>query len=305
MGRYLVKRLLQAIPTLLGITVITFLVLRLSGDPAYMVLGETATREAVATYRAQHGLDKPLHLQYLQFMRGALTGDFGNSLRYQEPVGRLLLSRLPATVELSLAAILFSLLVGVPVGLLSATRPASAEDFVIRALALLGQAIPGFFLGIVLIMLFSVHLHWFPTGGRGGFQHLVLPTVTLGAFMVALIARFTRSSLRDVLGQDYIRTARAKGLYRRRVILRHAFKNALIPVVTITGLQTAAVFSGAIVTETVFSWPGLGRFMVQAVYGRDFPVVQATVILITGVVVLINLIVDLIYGFVDPRIQYA
>ncbi len=305
MGRYLVKRLLQAIPTLLGITVITFLVLRLSGDPAYMVLGETATREAIATYRAQHGLDKPLHLQYLQFMRGALTGDFGNSLRYQEPVGRLLLSRLPATVELSLAAILFSLLVGVPVGLLSATRPASAEDFVIRALALLGQAIPGFFLGIVLIMLFSVHLHWFPTGGRGGFQHLVLPTVTLGAFMVALIARFTRSSLRDVLGQDYIRTARAKGLYRRRVILRHAFKNALIPVVTITGLQTAAVFSGAIVTETVFSWPGLGRFMVQAVYGRDFPVVQATVILITGVVVLINLIVDLIYGFVDPRIQYA
>lgn len=270
-----------------------------------MVLGETATREAVATYRAQHGLDKPLHLQYLQFMRGALTGDFGNSLRYQEPVGRLLLSRLPATVELSLAAILFSLLVGVPVGLLSATRPASAEDFVIRALALLGQAIPGFFLGIVLIMLFSVHLHWLPTGGRGGFQHLVLPTVTLGAFMVALIARFTRSSLRDVLGQDYIRTARAKGLYRRRVILRHAFKNALIPVVTITGLQTAAVFSGAIVTETVFSWPGLGRFMVQAVYGRDFPVVQATVILITGVVVLINLIVDLIYGFVDPRIQYA
>lgn len=305
MGRYIVKRLLQAIPTLLGITVITFLVLRLSGDPAYMVLGETATREAVATYRAQHGLDKPLHLQYLQFMRGTLTGDFGNSLRYQEPVGRLLLSRLPATVELSLAAILFSLLVGVPVGLLSATRPASAEDFVIRALALLGQAIPGFFLGIVLIMLFSVHLHWFPTGGRGGFQHLVLPTVTLGAFMVALIARFTRSSLRDVLGQDYIRTARAKGLYRRRVILRHAFKNALIPVVTITGLQTAAVFSGAIVTETVFSWPGLGRFMVQAVYGRDFPVVQATVILITGVVVLINLIVDLIYGFVDPRIQYA
>lgn len=305
MGRYIVKRLLQAIPTLLGVTVITFLVLRLSGDPAYMVLGETATREAVATYRAQHGLDKPLHLQYLQFMRGALTGDFGNSLRYREPVGRLLLSRLPATVELSLAAILFSLLVGVPVGLLSATRPASAEDFVIRALALLGQAIPGFFLGIVLIMLFSVHLHWFPTGGRGGFQHLVLPTVTLGAFMVALIARFTRSSLRDVLGQDYIRTARAKGLYRRRVILRHAFKNALIPVVTITGLQTAAVFSGAIVTETVFSWPGLGRFMVQAVYGRDFPVVQATVILITGVVVLINLIVDLIYGFVDPRIQYA
>lgn len=305
MGRYIVKRLLQAIPTLLGVTVITFLVLRLSGDPAYMVLGETATREAVATYRAQHGLDKPLHLQYLQFMRGALTGDFGNSLRYREPVGRLLLSRLPATVELSLAAILFSLLVGVPVGLLSAIRPASAEDFVIRALALLGQAIPGFFLGIVLIMLFSVHLHWFPTGGRGGLQHLVLPTVTLGAFMVALIARFTRSSLRDVLGQDYIRTARAKGLYRRRVVLRHAFKNALIPVVTITGLQTAAVFSGAIVTETVFSWPGLGRFMVQAVYGRDFPVVQATVILITGVVVLINLIVDLIYGLVDPRIQYA
>ena len=305
MGRYFVQRLLQTVPTILGITVITFLVLRLSGDPAFMVLGETATPEAVATYRSQHGLDRPLHLQYLQFMGGVVTGDLGSSLRYQEPVGRLLLSRLPATLELSLAAILFSLLIGIPVGVISAVRPSGAGDFVVRGLALMGQAIPGFFLGIVLIMLFSVQLHWFPTGGRGGFQHLVLPTVTLGAFMVALIVRFTRSSMRDVLRQDYIRTARAKGLFQRRVVLRHAFKNALIPVITITGLQTAAVFSGAIVTETVFSWPGLGRFLVQAVYGRDFPVVQATVLLITVAVVAINLIVDLVYGLVDPRIQYG
>lgn len=304
MGRYFIQRVLQAIPTVLGITVITFLVLRLSGDPAFMVLGETATPEAVATYRSQHGLDRPLYLQYLEFMGGVVTGDLGVSLRYQEPVGRLLLSRLPATVELSVAAILFSLALGVPLGILSAIRPAGAGDFVVRGLALLGQAIPGFFLGIVLIMLFSTQLQWFPTGGRGGFQHLVLPTVTLGAFMVALITRFTRSSMRDVLRQDYVRTARAKGLYQRRVILRHAFKNALIPVITITGLQTAAVFSGAIVTETVFSWPGLGRFLVQAVYGRDFPVVQATVLIITVMVVVINLLVDLIYGLVDPRIHY-
>ena len=304
MAQYILRRLLQVIPTIIGISIITFVVLRLTGDPAVMVLGDKATPEALAAYRAEHGLDAPSHIQYLRYMRRALEGDFGVSLRYREPVGKLLLDRLPATLQLSAAAMVLSLVLGSSIGIFSAVRRSGFLDLLVRIIVLLGRAIPGFYLGILLIMLFAVQLGWFPSGGRGGLRHLVLPSITLGTYLVALIVRLTRSSMLDVLRQDYIRTAKAKGLPYSAVILRHAFKNAVIPLVTIIGLQTAAVLGGAIVTETVFSWPGLGRFTVQAIYARDFPIVQAVVLFVAVLVVFINLFIDIIYAFIDPRIHY-
>jgi peptide/nickel transport system permease protein len=258
MGTYILRRVVQVIPTFIGISLITFFVLRLTGDPATMVLGEMATEEALQEYRARFGLDDPLHVQYLRYIGGLMTGDMGVSLRYSEPVGRLLLERLPATLQLGASALLFAIAIGIPVGIFSALSPNKVLDFLIRTIVLLGQAIPGFYLGILLIMLFSVKLGWLPTGGRGDFRHLILPTITLGTALAALIVRFTRSAMLDVMRNDYIRTANAKGLQRQTVVLRHALRNAMIPLVTIIGLQTAAIFSGAIVTETVFSWPGGG-----------------------------------------------
>lgn len=304
MAQYILRRLLQVIPTIIGISIITFAVLRLTGDPAVMVLGDKATPEALAAYRAEHGLDAPPHIQYLRYMHRALVGDFGVSLRYREPVGKLLLDRLPATLQLGAAAMVLSLVLGTPIGIFSAVRRSGFLDLLIRIMVLIGRAIPGFYLGILLIMLFAVQLGWFPAGGRGGLRHLVLPSIALGTYLVALIVRFTRSSMLDVLRQDYIRTAKAKGLPYSAVILRHALKNAMIPLVTVIGLQTAAILGGAIVTETVFSWPGLGRFTVQAIYARDFPVVQAVVLFVAILVVFINLVVDIIYAFLDPRIHY-
>lgn len=304
MIQYILRRFLQMIPTIIGLSILIFAVLRLTGDPAAMVLGDMATTEALAAYRAEHGLDAPIHIQYLRYMRGALVGDFGTSLRYREPVGRLLLDRLPATLQLGGAALLLSLIAGIPVGIFSAVRRSGFVDFLARTIVLLGQAVPGFYLGILLIMLFGVKLGWLPTGGRGGLRHLVLPSIALGTYLIAMVVRFTRSSMLDVLRQDYIRTAKAKGLPYDSVILRHALKNAMIPLVTVIGLQTAIVFSGAIVTETVFSWPGLGRFTVLAIYARDFPVVQTVVLFVAVLVVFINLIVDILYAFLDPRIRY-
>jgi ABC-type dipeptide/oligopeptide/nickel transport system permease component len=292
------------IPTLIGISIITFVLLRLTGDPAAMVLGEMATEEALQAYREEHGLVGPIHIQYLDYMKATLTGDLGDSLRYRQPVADLLVGRLPATLELGAAALLLSLVIGIPVGIFSALRRSGYLDFLVRSTVLLGQAVPGFYLGILLIIVFAVSLGWFPTGGRGEPINLVLPTVTLGTYLIALVVRFTRSAMLDVLRQDYIRTARAKGLRSATVIGRHALKNAMIPLITVIGLQTAVVFSGAIVTETVFSWPGLGRFTVESIYARDFPVVQTVVLFVAFLVVGINLLVDIIYAFLDPRIHY-
>jgi peptide/nickel transport system permease protein len=305
MGAYILRRVIQLIPTFLGITLITFLVLRPTGDPAAMVLGEMATEESLREYRSQFGLDDPLLVQYGRYMGGIFTGDFGVSLRYREPVGTLLIERLPATLQLGAASLLFAVVIGVPVGVFSALRRGGVLDFVVRTIVLLGQAVPAFYLGILLIMLFSVRLGWLPTGGRGGLTHLILPTVTLGTSLMALIVRFARSAMLDVMRNDYVRTARAKGLSRAGVVLRHALKNALIPLITIIGLQTAVIFSGAIVTETVFSWPGMGRLIVQAIYARDFPVVQTAVLFVAFVVILVNLAVDVLYAVVDPRIRVA
>ncbi len=292
-------------PTILGVTLITFAALNLTGDPAIMVLGETAPREAIAAYRAEHGLNDPLPVQYLRFLGRAFTGDFGVSTRYREPVSALLLERLPATLQLGAASVVMSLIVGIPIGIFSALRRSGLLDFVIRVMVLLGQAIPGFYLGILMIMLFAVQLNWFPTGGYGEAKHLVLPAIALGMYLLVLVVRITRSSMVDVLHQDYVRTAHAKGLPVHAVILRHALKNAMIPLVTVVGLQMGTIFSGAIVTETVFSWPGMGRFVVQAVYSRDFPVVQTAVLFVTFMVILVNLVVDLMYRVLDPRIGYG
>ncbi len=304
MQRYILGRIVQVIPTLVGVSVIAFVVMRMLGDPAHLVLGENATPQAIAEYRREQGLDQPLYVQYARFMANALQGDFGYSFRYRTPVFPLLLERLPATMALGLCALGLAVVLGVPLGILAALRRGRWGDELIRGVALVGQAVPGFFLGLVLIIVFAVNLGWLPTGGTGDWRHLVLPSVSLSAFLMALIARFTRSSLLDVLGQDYIRTARAKGLSDRTATMRHAMRNTLIPLVTVIALQAGVLFSGAVVTETVFGWPGVGRLAVEAVQGRDFPLIQATVLFMSGAVVLINLLVDISYAFLDPRVRY-
>ena len=305
MTRYILRRIVETIPMLIGLSMITFAVLRLTGDPAVMVLGEDVGKEVLAEYRAKHGLDDPIHVQYIRFARGVLSADFGTSLRYRAPVAGLLIERLPATLELGSSALLFSVMLGVPAGIFSAVRRAGLVDLMIRVFVLLGQAVPGFYLGILLIMAFSVNLGLLPTGGRGGLRYLILPTIALGTHLLALVVRLTRSSMLEVLQQDYMRTAAAKGLRPRSVIFRHALRNALIPLVTIIGMQVAMIFGGAIVTETVFSWPGVGRLLVGAIQARDFPIVQAVVLFISVVVVLMNLLVDISYAMIDPRVHYG
>lgn len=305
MLRYILRRCLEAIPTLLGVSLITFLLVRVSGDPARFVLGELATAEALAAFRAQHGLDQPLHVQFLRYLTGVLQGDLGNSVRYNQPVTELFLERVPATMELGLTAYGLAVLVGVTAGVIAGVYAGSLADKVIRLFALAGQAAPSFYLGLLLIILVSVEWKMLPTGGRGTLAHLILPAFSLSANLIALIARFTRSAILDVLKQDYVRTARAKGLSGSRVVIRHALRNAMIPLLTVLALQSSVLFSGAVVTETVFSWPGIGRLAVNAINTRDYPIVQGTVLIVTSLVVLINLAVDLSYALLDPTIKYS
>jgi peptide/nickel transport system permease protein len=305
MSAYILRRLLLALLTILGISIVTFGILHLTGDPARLILGELASEQALAAFRRENGLNDPLPVQYARFLGRALRGDFGMSLRYRAPVINLFLERVPATLELGGAAFLIALVVGIPVGIFSALRQNTRADYLVRVLVLFGQAVPGFYLGILLIMVFAVQLRWFPTGGRGGLQNLVLPAFALSLGLMALLIRFTRSAVLDVLRQDYIRTARAKGQREYMVIVGHALRNALIPVTTILGLQVAVLLSGAVVTETVFSWPGIGRFTVQAITARDFPIVQTSVLILSTIIVLANLVVDLLYAVLDPRIKVS
>jgi peptide/nickel transport system permease protein len=333
MVRYIIRRFLTIIPVLLGVSVLVFSFIRLiPGDPATAMLGERATAESVARVRQQLGLDRPIHEQYLIYVSRALRGDLGTSVLRQEPVTRELIRRFPATIELSLGAILFALLVGIPSGILSATRRGSWIDSLSMLLALTGVSMPIFWLGLMLSFLFAVLLHWLPTSGRltatvqyqpltnlvlldsllqgngtllvDALRHLVLPAVALGTIPMAIIARMTRSAMLETLGQDYIRTAQAKGLRQRTVILRHALRNALLPVITVVGLQVGILLAGAILTETIFAWPGIGRWIVEAIYARDYPIVQGVTLFIASIFVLVNLTVDVLYAFVDPRIHY-
>jgi peptide/nickel transport system permease protein len=305
MTNYVLRRLLHVIPVMLGISIVAFVLVRLTGDPASIMLPPEAPKETVEAFRREFGLDQPIIIQYVQFVWNAMRGDFGKSLRYREPVADLFLERVPATLELALASIAIALVIGIPAGILSAVKRNSVFDAIARVIALFGQAVPNFYMGLMLIMLVAVHWRLLPTGGRGSWDQLVLPAITLSAALMALAMRFTRGSVLDVMRQDYVRTGRAKGLGERLLLRRHILKNALIPVVTIVGLQVGTAFSGAVVTETVFSWPGIGRLMVQAISTRDFPIVQATVMIVSVIFVSVNLVVDLIYAELDPRIKYG
>ena len=306
MFSYTLRRIMQGAFVILGVSLLVFLMLHLApGDPASLMLHEGATQEDIAELRTNLGFDRPLHIQYGRFLINALRGDLGRSFYHERPAIEVVLDFLPATFVLAFSALVLAITVALPLGMLSALRRDSLWDFLGMGVAVLGQAMPPFWLGIVLIFFFSVRLGWFPTSGSGGLDHIVLPAITLSAYLTALLTRLVRSGLLEVLDQDYVRTARSKGLMPRRVIVKHALRNTLIPLVTIIGLQLGALLAGALVVETVFAWPGVGRLLIQAIGSRDFPVIQAGVLVISVFVVVINLAVDLLYGFLDPRISYA
>jgi ABC-type dipeptide/oligopeptide/nickel transport system permease component len=303
--RYAAKRVLLALPVLLGVSVVVFVAIRLiPGDPAQIMAGQAATEEVVREIRASLGLDRPLPVQYLYFLRNVLRGDLGRSLFNGAPVLEELGQRFPRTVRLALASMAVASLIGIPAGIVAATRRLTWVDTLVMLVALAGVSMPVFWLGLNLILVFSVRLQWLPAFGYETWRHLVLPAITLGTASAAVVARMTRSAMLEVLGQDYIRTARAKGLSERAVVNRHALRNALIPVVTILGLQLGTLLSGAVLTETVFAWPGIGRLLVDAVLARDYPIIQGTTLLIAATFVGLNLAVDLLYGLLDPRIRY-
>jgi ABC-type dipeptide/oligopeptide/nickel transport system permease component len=304
MKQYLIRRFYHALLVLVGISLIVFLMLHLTGDPAALLMPLDAKPEEIAALRQRMGFDDPLYVQYGRFFARAVRGDFGQSFRNQQPAMELLMERMPATLELAAAAIALALAVALPVGIVSALRRNSWLDHAGMIFALIGQSMPVYWLGILLILIFAVQLGWFPAGGRGTLAHLALPAVTLGLFSMARVARFTRSAMLEALAQDYVRTARAKGLPEGRVVLLHAFKNAALPIVTIVGLDFATLLGGAVITETIFGWPGVGRFTVEAIGMRDFPVVQASVFLLALIFVAVNLAVDVFYTWLDPRIRY-
>ncbi len=278
--------------------------MRLSGDPIVLILPPDAPTAEVFRVRREMGLDQPLWVQYLVFLRNAVRGDFGQSIHFRQPAFAVALERIPATLQLAVTAFALAVMVAVPVGILAAVRRYTLYDHLGMLLALLGQSVPTFFLGILLLLVFAVWFPLLPIGGTGTPAHLVMPAVTLGAFAMASIARLTRSAMLEVLSQDYVRTARAKGLREATVVLRHGFRNALIPVVTIMGLQFGTLLGGAVVTETIFAWPGIGRLAIQSIFNRDYPVVQATVFLAAVAFVAVNLAVDVLYAVLDPRIRY-
>lgn len=306
MLRYVIKRLLLAVPVLLGVTFVMFLIALITpGDPAVILLGERATPEELATVRQQLGLNDPWYVQYYNYVSGAVRGDLGQSYRSRTPVFDELMARFPNTVQLTLAAMAIAIAIGLPLGVLSAVKQNSLIDRFAIIFAMLGSSMPVFWIGLVLILVFSLRLQVLPASGKGGLEHLILPATALGLGASALIARITRSSMLEVLRNDYIRTARAKGLRERPVILGHGLRNALIPVVTVVGLQFGALLGGAVLTETVFAWPGIGRHIVQAIGQRDYPTVRGGVLLVATTFVIINILLDVLYAYLDPRIKYS
>ncbi|MBA3952777.1 MAG: ABC transporter permease [Rubrobacter sp.] len=333
MTTYIGRRILQLIPVLLGVSVVVFAMVRaIPGDPAQILLGQAATPDQVADVRARLGLDQPLITQYLLFIRGALTGDLGDSLVVGQPVTTVLLERFPATLELTLAALLFAIAVGVPVGVIAAVRQYSLLDKITSVVALTGVSMPIFWLALVLVVVFTVRLDWLPFPGRVGgdvaftsytglylldtlitlnfaafwdvLRHLILPAVALGTIPMAVITRMTRSSMLEVMNEDYVRTARAKGVVPRRVVFRHALRNAMLPTITVIGLQFGLLMGGAILTETIFGWPGVGQIALESVNRRDYAMIQGVVLYGATFFVLVNLLVDVLYAVLDPRVRY-
>ncbi len=303
MLEFVTRRLLHTALVTLGVVTLAFVALRLSGDPAATMLPGDASVDELRDLRHALGLDRPLHVQYVAFLGSAVRGDFGDSFRHQQPAFGLVLERLPATLELAFAALLLAVAVALPLGIVAAIYRGRAVDMLAMGFAVVGQATPYFWMGIMLILVVSVELGWLPTSGRGGWPHLILPAVTLGTHFAASLARLTRTSMLEVLGQNFVTTARAKGLGEPRVVLAHALKNAAVPVVTLIGLQFGTLLGGAVVTETIFAWPGVGRLAVQSIFVRDYPVVQAGVLVLALVCVTITLAVDLLYRTLDPRIR--
>jgi len=303
MKTYLARRLLQSLLVLFGVSFVVFFILHLTGDPALVLLPPDASAEDVQRFREAMGFNDPFIVQYGRFLSGALRGDFGQSVRHGEPAFNLVVERMPATFELAGAALGVALVLAIPAGIISAVRRNTMLDYVSTVVALLGQSMPTFWLGIMLILVFSVQFNLLPSYGRGGLGHLILPAITLGLFTTARITRLTRSGMLEALNQDYIRTARAKGVGGPPVIWKHALKNAAIPIVTIVGIELGTLLGGSVITETIFAWPGVGRLSVQAIYNRDYRVVQAAVFLLSTTFVLVNLVVDMLYTYLDPRIR--
>ncbi len=311
--KYLFRTLISAVPTLFGVITCVFLIVRLvPGDPAVLILGENAPQEQIRVLRQELGLDRPIHIQYVRYLTQIVRGEFGVSLRTERKVIKEILDVFPYTVELTIVATLISVLIGVPIGVISAKRRNTAIDYFTMTFAMVGVSMPVFWIGVLLILSFSLHLGWFPAigGGEAGsflsrMYHLILPSASLGAAASAITARMTRTSLLEILQQDYIRTARAKGLREFKVVGKHALRNALIPVITVIGLNMGRLLGGAIVTEMVFTRPGMGKLLVDAIYARDYPQVQGIIAVFAIMVILINLLVDLSYSMVDPRVELS
>ena len=305
MARYLAGRLLQALVSLFVVSIIVFALVRVSGDPIQIMAPAEATEQDIAALRAHLGLDRPWAVQYGWFLTGVLRGDFGQSIRFRRPALDLVLERYGATLELGGLAVLIVIAVALPVGVYAAVWRGSRLDYIARTFAALGQAVPPFWLGLLLVLVFGVLLRLFPTSGRGTPLHVVLPGITLGWFAVAGLMRLTRSAMLDVLGTEYVKLARIKGLPERRVIWKHAFKNAALPVVTFAALVFVALLNGSIITETVFGWPGLGLLVIEAVESRDYPIVQAVVLCLSAMYIGVNLLVDVLYAYLNPKIRYS
>ena len=304
MLRYFVRRVLLTVPVLLGVATLVFSLIHLvPGDPAQAMMGDGASPQDVAELRAKLGLDQPLLAQYVSFLRHAVTGDLGVSFRTGQPVTLMIVERIPATAELAVAAMLVAVMLAIPLGVVAAVWRGTAIDYGAMTFALAGVSIPNFWLGPLLAIVFAVELGWLPVSGRGTFAHLVLPAISLGLALAAILARMTRASLLDELNELYVRAARARGVSNAASITRHALGNSLVPLLTIIALQFGAVLTGAVITETIFAWPGIGRLLIQSIGFRDYPMVQGCILLIAVTYVSVNLITDLMYGFIDPRIR--
>ncbi len=305
MGRFLARRLVLTIPVLIGVATLVFSLIHLiPGDPAQAMLGEAAPQADVEELRQRLGLDRPLFEQYGLFLRGLTKGDLGTSLRTGLPVTDQIVERMPATFELAAAAMLIAIVFSMPLGIAAAVRRGTAIDHAAMTVSLAGVSVPNFWLGPLLAILFAVELGWLPVSGRGTWAHLVLPAVSLGAALAAILARMTRATMLEELREPYVQAARARGVSRSRAVLRHAFRNSLIPIVTLIGLQFGAVLTGAVITETIFAWPGIGRLLIQSIGFRDYPLVQGCILLIALTYVGVNLVTDMLYGVLDPRIRY-
>lgn len=305
MASYIIRRLLLVIPVLFGVSLLVFSMIRLiPGDPAIFIAGEHASQDDIEEIRENLGLTRSFPVQYAVFIRNLVRGDLGHSTRTNRPVTSEIWDRFPNTIKLASASMLIASLIGLTAGIISATRRYSLADYTAMVVAMIGVSTPVFWLGLMLMLLFSVHLNWLPAVGTGTISHLVLPAITLGAASTAVIARMTRSSMLEVFQQEYLQTARSKGLREYSVIAKHALRNALVPIITIMGLRFGTLLGGAILTETVFAWPGVGRLMVDSILARDYPVVQGAVLLIATTFIFVNLAVDLLYAIIDPRIRF-